>query len=356
MRRSHEASASVACLLTGMNPLTNIRSRQKQREQEVLNGVPESASYHSDYRSSAYVYAGQLSFNLTEGDLLAIFSQFGEIVDVNLVRDKNTQKSRGFAFLAYEDQRSTDLAVDNLNGITVDGRTVAVDHVKDYKRLVDNPDYVDTKAQQNADTTSQVVRRSAHAGQGQHPSQRILSGAEAEAIEDELGTSGVADPGAGADGRSAPTLAKAAGIGGTSFAEMLREVEAKVGGDWRSRGKDGGEQAAKARSADQAQPAPNAEPLCTDKHQRQEGKSKRKHRHKEKKHKQRNSKLSYRDLSHSRSRSPRPSPMQQEPRQRDREHDVRRHAPPGERASRHERQRHDDQRDDRRVASGNPSL
>lgn len=69
-----------------MNPLTNIRSRQKQREQEVLNGIPESASYHSDYRNSAYIYAGQLSFNLTEGDLLAIFSQYGEIVDVNLVR------------------------------------------------------------------------------------------------------------------------------------------------------------------------------------------------------------------------------------------------------------------------------
>lgn len=69
-----------------MNPLTNIRSRQKQREQEVIHGIPESASYHSDYRSSAYIYAGQLSFNLTEGDLLAIFSQFGEIIDVNLVR------------------------------------------------------------------------------------------------------------------------------------------------------------------------------------------------------------------------------------------------------------------------------
>ena len=52
----------------------------------MINGVPESASYHCDYRSSAYIHAGQLSFNLTEGDLLAIFSQFGEIIDVNLVR------------------------------------------------------------------------------------------------------------------------------------------------------------------------------------------------------------------------------------------------------------------------------
>jgi hypothetical protein len=38
------------------------------------------------------------------GDLLAVFAQYGEIVDVNLVRDQDTGKSKGFAFLAYEDQ------------------------------------------------------------------------------------------------------------------------------------------------------------------------------------------------------------------------------------------------------------
>jgi hypothetical protein len=43
--------------------------------------------------------------------LLAARCRYGEIVDVNLVRDKGTGKSRGFAFLAYEDQRSTVLAV-----------------------------------------------------------------------------------------------------------------------------------------------------------------------------------------------------------------------------------------------------
>lgn len=49
-------------------------------------------------------------------------------------RDKNTGKPRGFAFLMYEDQRSTILAVDNLNGAKVLERTLRVDHVKDYKQ------------------------------------------------------------------------------------------------------------------------------------------------------------------------------------------------------------------------------
>jgi len=46
------------------------------------------------------------------------------------VRDKETGKSKGFAFLKYEDQRSTDLAVDNLGGAEILGRTLKVDHTQ----------------------------------------------------------------------------------------------------------------------------------------------------------------------------------------------------------------------------------
>ena len=57
-------------------------------------------------------------------------------MSINLVRDKETGKSKGFAFLKYEDQRSTDLAVDNLGGATVGGRLLKVDHTR-YKRKDD---------------------------------------------------------------------------------------------------------------------------------------------------------------------------------------------------------------------------
>jgi RNA-binding motif X-linked protein 2 len=97
------------------------------------------ASWHADYRDTAYIYIGGLPFELSEGDIMTIFSQFGEPTYVNLVRDKETGKSRGFAFLKYEDQRSTDLAVDNLGGITVMGRTLRVDHTR-YKKKEDEPE------------------------------------------------------------------------------------------------------------------------------------------------------------------------------------------------------------------------
>lgn len=84
-------------------------------------------------RDTAYVYIGGLPFDLSEGDILTIFSQYGEPTYINLVRDKESGKSKGFAFLKYEDQRSTDLAVDNLGGASVMGRVLKVDHTR-YKR------------------------------------------------------------------------------------------------------------------------------------------------------------------------------------------------------------------------------
>ncbi len=95
---------------------------------------PPEASWHTDYRDTAYIYIGGLPFDLSEGDIVTMFSQYGEPTHVNLVRDRDTGKSKGFAFLKYEDQRSTDLAVDNLGGATVLGRMLRVDHTRYKKR------------------------------------------------------------------------------------------------------------------------------------------------------------------------------------------------------------------------------
>lgn len=70
---------------------------------------------------------------MNEGDIRVVFSQYGTVTEINLVRDQETGSSRGFAFLRYADQRSTVLAVDNLNGITLGQRTLQVDHVQKYR-------------------------------------------------------------------------------------------------------------------------------------------------------------------------------------------------------------------------------
>lgn len=70
-------------------------------------------------------------------------------------------------------------------------------------------------------------------------SDRILSGAAAEALEEELGTSGIPDISrqAGTSSHVAGASGPSLGASGSSIAEMLREVEAYVG-DWRGRGTD----------------------------------------------------------------------------------------------------------------------
>lgn len=133
--------------------MNNIKATKAINEQELKLGI--KASWHDDYKDSAYIYVGGLDPGLTEGDIITIFSQYGEPVDINLPKEKptsdntstnnekkdnNKKKSRGFCFLMYENQLSTNLAVDNLNGAVVLGRTLRVDHCKNYKQLERNQD------------------------------------------------------------------------------------------------------------------------------------------------------------------------------------------------------------------------
>ncbi|KAK3723433.1 RNA-binding protein Cwf29 [Vermiconidia calcicola] len=110
--------------------MQSIRQISRLNETELTAVTPSNASWHTDYRDTAYVHIGGLPFELSEGDILTIFSQYGNPTHINLVRDKETGKSRGFAFLKYEDQRSCDLAVDNLSGAGVLGRVLGVDHAR----------------------------------------------------------------------------------------------------------------------------------------------------------------------------------------------------------------------------------
>ena len=110
--------------------MNGIRAIQKLNKRELDEGIAPEASWHTDYRDTAFVYIGGLPFDLSEGDIVTIFSQYGEPVWVKLARDRETGKSRGFAWLKYEDQRSTDLAVDNLGGATIMGRMLRVDHTR----------------------------------------------------------------------------------------------------------------------------------------------------------------------------------------------------------------------------------
>ncbi|GKC38975.1 hypothetical protein Tco_1051359 [Tanacetum coccineum] len=57
-----------------MNPLTLVKRIQNINLKEASLGISEDASWHAKYKDSAYVYVGRIPFDLTEGDLLAVFT------------------------------------------------------------------------------------------------------------------------------------------------------------------------------------------------------------------------------------------------------------------------------------------
>lgn len=150
-----------------------IKEIERINKAELANGsVNTPASWHVKYAESAWVYAGNLPVKLSEGDILAVMSQWGEVEDINLVRDdKDTGKSRGFCFLKYEDARSCVLAVDNFNGTKILGRSIRVDHVENYRlpkhlREEDEGDEKNTTQQGPSESENSIQNGNGHAYAG----------------------------------------------------------------------------------------------------------------------------------------------------------------------------------------------
>lgn len=97
-------------------------------QKELENNVSDEASWHADYSDTSYIYIGNLHEAIEEKDLVTIFSQWGNPTHVNLIKDRESGKLRGFAYLKYEDQRSCVLAVDNFNGVLIYEKPLKVDH------------------------------------------------------------------------------------------------------------------------------------------------------------------------------------------------------------------------------------
>ncbi|ETW80962.1 hypothetical protein HETIRDRAFT_418898 [Heterobasidion irregulare TC 32-1] len=75
---------------------------------------------------SAKVYVGNLSWNTTDDTLRQAFSEFGQILDSIVMRDRETGRSRGFGFVTFSTSEEADAAINNLNEQELDGRRIRV--------------------------------------------------------------------------------------------------------------------------------------------------------------------------------------------------------------------------------------
>jgi RNA recognition motif-containing protein len=83
---------------------------------------------------SKKLYVGNLSFSSTEEDLRAAFESHGAVDSVNVITDRETGRSRGFAFVEMEDASAADNAMRALDGSDLGGRTLKVNEAKDRER------------------------------------------------------------------------------------------------------------------------------------------------------------------------------------------------------------------------------
>jgi RNA recognition motif-containing protein len=76
------------------------------------------------------IYVSNLSFNVQDEDLREFFTPYGEVSSAKIINDKFTGKSRGFGFVEMSDEAASKKAISELDGTTVDGRTIKVMEAK----------------------------------------------------------------------------------------------------------------------------------------------------------------------------------------------------------------------------------
>ena len=76
------------------------------------------------------IYVGNLSWNAEESDLRDAFSAHGEVTSVQIITDRESGRSRGFAFVEMENDAEAQEAISAVNNKEIDGRPVKVNEAK----------------------------------------------------------------------------------------------------------------------------------------------------------------------------------------------------------------------------------
>ena len=78
----------------------------------------------------ASIYVGNLSHTATEDDLLQAFRQHGTVTKVTIIKDRETGRPRGFAFVEMADGKEAATAIKELNLAEIAGRSITVNEAR----------------------------------------------------------------------------------------------------------------------------------------------------------------------------------------------------------------------------------
>lgn len=87
------------------------------------------------------IYVGNLSFDATDEDLMESFSAFGAVSSARVIRDRYTERSRGFGFVEMDNEDEAKTAIAELNGKPIKGRPVNVSEARPRENRDNRPRY-----------------------------------------------------------------------------------------------------------------------------------------------------------------------------------------------------------------------
>lgn len=76
------------------------------------------------------LFVGSLPYSVTDDDLADLFKEFGEVASAKVIFDRETNRSKGFGFVEFEDDAAAKQAIDALNNKEVQGRTIVVNEAR----------------------------------------------------------------------------------------------------------------------------------------------------------------------------------------------------------------------------------
>ncbi len=76
------------------------------------------------------IFVGNLSYNVTEGDLRQAFEAFGQVASAIVIKDEQSGRSKGFGFVEMPFQAEAQSAIEVLNGKALKGRTITVNEAR----------------------------------------------------------------------------------------------------------------------------------------------------------------------------------------------------------------------------------
>jgi len=84
------------------------------------------------------IYVGNMNYNTSEDDLGNLFGQYGEVLSVVIIKDRETRRPKGFGFVEMANDDAADAAISELNGKDIEGRNLRVNEATERPRNNNN--------------------------------------------------------------------------------------------------------------------------------------------------------------------------------------------------------------------------